>query len=274
MSNLLKIISRYSNFLVFILLEVVAFLLIVGNNLYPRSRVLSTANRVVAWNYRVVSSITGYFGLRAENSELAEENAILRNRLNELENLSENVNMDSLYRYAQYDLRYIPAKVVQMTTTQQHNYLTINRGERDGVYVGMGVRNHDGVVGIVRTVGGKYSVVQPVINTHTNLSCRFAKNDYVGTLQWNGYSSRFANLTDVAAHMVVNQGDTIVTSGLSPIFPAGIPVGVVEEAVLADGASYYTIRIRLTTNFRRLKYVELIENTDWKEIETLEHVLD
>ncbi len=274
MSNLLKIISRYSNFLVFILLEVVAFLLIVGNNLYPRSRVLSTANRVVAWNYRVVSGITGYFGLRAENSELAEENAILRNRLNELENLAENVNMDSLYRYPQYDLRYIPAKVVQMTTTQQHNYLTINRGERDGVYVGMGVRNHDGVVGIVRTVGGKYSVVQPVINTHTNLSCRFAKNDYVGTLQWNGYSSRFANLTDVAAHMVVNQGDTIVTSGLSPIFPAGIPVGVVEEAVLADGASYYTIRIRLTTNFRRLKYVELIENTDWKEIETLEHGLD
>lgn len=274
MSNLLKIISRYSNFLVFILLEVVAFLLIVGNNLYPRSRVLSTANRVVAWNYQVVSGITGYFGLRAENSELAEENVILRNRLNELENLAENVNMDSVYRYAQYDLRYIPAKVVQMTTTQQHNYLTINRGERDGVYVGMGVRNHYGVVGIVRTVGGKYSVVQPLINTHTNLSCRFAKNDYVGTLQWDGYSSRFANLTDVAAHVVVNQGDTIVTSGLSPIFPAGIPVGVVEEAVLADGASYYTIRIRLTTNFRRLKYVELIENTDWKEIETLEYGLD
>lgn len=274
MSNLLKIISRYSNFLVFILLEVVAFLLIVGNNLYPRSRVLSTANRVVAWNYQVVSGITGYFGLRAENSELAEENVILRNRLNELENLAENVNMDSVYRYAQYDLRYIPAKVVQMTTTQQHNYLTINRGERDGVYVGMGVRNHYGVVGIVRTVGGKYSVVQPLINTHTNLSCRFAKNDYVGTLQWDGYSSRFANLTDVAAHVVVNQGDTIVTSGLSPIFPAGIPVGVVEEAVLADGASYYAIRIRLTTNFRRLKYVELIENTDWKEIETLEHGLD
>ena len=81
MHNLLKFISRYSNFLVFILLEVVAFLLIVHNDIYPQSSVLSTANRVVAWNYKVASDITGYFGLRTQNAELAEENVMLRNRL-------------------------------------------------------------------------------------------------------------------------------------------------------------------------------------------------
>ena len=274
MHNLLKFIERYSNFLVFILLEVVAFLLIVHNNLYPQSRVLSTANRVVAWNYKVVSDITGYFGLRTQNAELAEENMRLRNRLNELENLQENVQTDSVYRFAQYDVRYLSAKVVQMTTTQQHNYMTINRGERDGVRTGMGVRNQDGVVGIVRTVGGKYSVVLPIINTHTNLSCRFAKNDYVGTLVWDGRDPRFAQLSDVATHIQVNRGDTIVTSGLSPIFPADIPVGTVEDAELGEGDSYYTIRVRLATNFRRLKYVEVIENDDLDEIETLTNGLD
>ncbi len=274
MHNLLKFILRYSNFLVFILLEVVAFLLIVQNNLYPQSSVLSTANRVVAWNYKVVSDITGYFGLRTQNAELAEENMRLRNRLNELENLQENVQTDSVYRFAQYDVRYLSAKVVQMTTTQQHNYMTINRGERDGVRTGMGVRNQDGVVGIVRTVGGKYSVVLPIINTHTNLSCRFAKNDYVGTLVWDGRDPRFAQLSDVATHIQVNRGDTIVTSGLSPIFPADIPVGTVEDAELGEGDSYYTIRVRLATNFRRLKYVEVIENDDLDEIETLTNGLD
>lgn len=274
MHNLLKFISRYSNFLVFILLEVVAFLLIVHNNLYPQSSVLSTANRVVAWNYKVVSDITGYFGLRTQNAELAEENVMLRNRLNELENLQENVQTDSVYRFAQYDVRYLSAKVVQMTTTQQHNYMTINRGERDGVRIGMGVRNQDGVVGIVRTVGGKYSVIQPIINTHTNLSCRFAKNDYVGTLVWDGREPRFAQLSDVATHIQVNRGDTIVTSGLSPIFPADIPVGTVEDAELGEGDSYYTIHVRLATNFRRLKYVEVIENDDLDEIETLTNGLD
>lgn len=274
MHNLLKFISRYSNFLVFILLEVVAFLLIVHNDIYPQSSVLSTANRVVAWNYKVASDITGYFGLRTQNAELAEENVMLRNRLNELENLAENVAMDSVYRFAQYDVHYLPAKVVQMTTNQQHNYMTINRGNRDGVRVGMGVRNQEGVVGIVRTVGGKYSIIQPIINTHTNLSCRFAKNDYAGTLIWNGYDSRFAQLTDVATHIQVNRGDTIVTSGLSPIFPADIPVGIVENAELGEGDSYYTIRVRLATNFRRLKYVEVIENDDLEEINALENGLD
>ena len=49
MQNLLKILLRYSNFLVFIALEVAAFMLITFNNAYPRSSVFSTANKVVAF---------------------------------------------------------------------------------------------------------------------------------------------------------------------------------------------------------------------------------
>lgn len=260
MHNLLKFIQRYSNFLVFIVLEVVAFLLVVQNNMYPHSSVLSTANRLVAWNYQVVSNITGYFGLRTTNRQLAEENAALRNRVNELENLTDGVAADSAYRFADHDLCYIPAKVVEATTTGQHNYLTINRGERDGIRPGMGVRNHEGVVGIVCTVGLRYSVVMPVLHTDTRISCRFRKNDYITTLQWDGHDGRFAQLSDVATHLVVNKGDTIVTAGLSPVFPADIPVGVVEDCMVGDGDSYYTIRVRLATNFRRLRYVEVIDN--------------
>lgn len=106
--------------------------------MYPRSRVLSTCNRVVAWNYQVVSGITGYFGLKTQNENLAAENVALRNRVNELENLTEGLQTDSAYRFAQYDLRYIPAKVVQATTSGQHNYLTINKGRRDGIGVEIG----------------------------------------------------------------------------------------------------------------------------------------
>jgi rod shape-determining protein MreC len=116
--------------------------------------------------------------------------------------------------------------------------------------------------------------VLPIINTQTNLSCRFAKNDYIGTLQWDGKDSRFALLTDIAAHMVVNPGDTIITSGLSPVFPEGIPVGIVENSVLKEGDSYYTIRVRLHTNFKRLKYVEIVQNAHQSELEELTNGLD
>lgn len=274
MHNLLRFIQRYSNFLVFIILEVVAFLLVVQNNMYPHSRVLSTANRLVARNYQVVSNIAGYFGLRTTNAELAAENTALRNRVNELENLTEGAATDSAYLFAEHDIRYIPAKVVQITTTGQHNYLTVNRGARDGIRAGMGVRNHEGVVGIVRTVGRRYSVVMPVLHTDVNISCRFLKNDYIATLQWDGHDSRYAQLNDVATHLVVNKGDTIVTAGLSPVFPADIPVGVVEDCRLDESDSYYRIRVRLATNFRRLRYVEIIDNRGSNEIEELTDELD
>ena len=263
MQNLLKILLRYSNFLVFIALEVAAFLLIIFNNPYPRSSVLSTANDVVAWQNEQVSEVSGYFSLRTQNEQLAVENAELRNQICSMK--SEQIGEP---------ISYLPAKVVQMTTDELHNYLTINRGSKDGIVRGQGVRNADGVVGIVRTVGRNYSVVLPIINTHTNLSCRFAKNDYIGTLQWDGKDNRFAQLADVAAHMVVNTGDTIVTSGLSPVFPEGIPVGIVENSTLKEGDSYYTIRVRLYTNFKRLKYVEVVQNAAQKEMEERQHGLD
>lgn len=263
MQTLLKILMRYSNFLVFIVLEVAAFMLINLNNAAPRSSMFSTANTMIAWQHEVVSEISGYFSLRRQNEQLAEENAALRNQI---------CTMDSIRSGCA--MHYMPAKVVQMTTDELHNYITINRGSKDGIRRGQGVRNADGVVGIIRTVGRNYSVVLPIINTHTNLSCRFSKNDYIGTLQWDGIDSRFAQLTDVSAHMVVNPGDTIVTSGLSPVFPEGIPVGIVENSVLKPGDSYHTIRIRLHTNFKRLKYVEIVQNEHQQELEDLANGLD
>ena len=263
MQNLLKILLRYSNFLVFIALEVAAFMLITFNNASPRSSIFSTANSVVAWQHEVVSDICGYFSLRSQNELLAEENVALRNRISALDSIEETGMM-----------HYASAKVVQMTTDEWNNYITINRGSKDGIRRGQGVRNSEGVVGIVRTVGRNYSVVLPVISTRSNLSCRFAKNDYLGTLKWDGKDSRFAQLADIAAHMVVNPGDTIVTSGLSPVFPEGIPVGIVENSVLKEGDSYYTIRIRLQTNFKRLKYVEVVQNAHQQELEELTDGLD
>ena len=280
MQTLLKFILRYGNFLLFILLEVAAFMLVGWSNAYPRSSVLSTANRFVAWQYEVVSEVTGYFGLKGVNERLAAENAALRTQL-ENSGLWEESDADTTkilstnYKSPfKGDLEgpriiYREGKVVQMTMNGMRNYLTVNRGEEDGVYEGMGIRNEEGAVGIVATVGKHYAVVLPIINIETHLSCRFLKNDYIGTLQWDGRDTRFAELADVATHLEVNIGDTIVTSGLSTSFPAGIPVGVVEDCRLDEGASYYTVRVRLATDFRRLRYIEMIDNEDMEEIQGL-----
>ena len=263
MQTLFKILQQYSNFLVFIALEVAAFMLINYNNPYPRSSILSTANDVIAWQHQQINEVSGYFHLRTINEQLAKENVELRNMLYANDSTSD-----------KQIIHHQSAKVVHLTTDRLHNFLTINRGSNDGIRRGQGIRNDEGVVGIVQTVGPNYSLVMPIINTEANLSCRFTKNDYCGTLKWDGKDIRFARLTDVATHMVVNPGDTIITSGLSPVFPEGIPVGIVESSVLKEGDSYLTIKVRIHTHFKRLKYIEVVQNADQQELEQLIYGLD
>lgn len=271
MQNLIKFILRNSNFLFFIVLEVVAFFLIVNNHEYPKSKVLATTNNIVAEYYSVVSHVSEYFHLRNENDILSAENAQLRNQLLLYQNLQEDSCERTLYKYAHLQLQYIPAKVVNLTTDCQHNYITLNKGARDGVKKGAGVCSEKGVVGVICTVGENFSLVVPLIHIESSISCRIKKNDYIGTTIWNGTNCRFVQLDDIAAHVDVEKGDTVVTSGLTPIFPEGIPVGIVHSARLREGDSYYSITMRLETNFRKLKYVHIINNATKEEQEALEN---
>jgi len=270
MQSLLKFIQKYSNFLVFIALEVVAFLLLTSYNEYPKSSFLSTANSIAVWNYKVANDIGSYFHLRKTNEYLEAENMALRNQIIALQNQLEDSVESSEYQYSHLDYHCQPARVVHLTTNRQQNYLTINKGRRDSVYQGMGVRNHEGVVGIVTTVGERFAIVIPVINTNCHISAKFVKNGYYAVLEWDGPDYRYAKLTDVASHLPVERGDSIVTSGLSAVFPADIPLAVVEDVELKKGDPYYNIKVRLDVDFRKLEYVQLINKHSYNEQVALE----
>lgn len=273
MKDLLGFIVKYSNLLVLLALEVVAFMLFVNGNDYPHSTMLSTANTLAAKQYEMESSVANYFSLRSRNNELSLENAILRMKVEELQALVNDSLANSANDYRDGN-RYIPAMVIQSERRLSHNYLTINRGEKDGIRKGMGVRNNDGVVGIVCTVGEHYSVIIPIIHTASRISCTIAKNNYAGVVIWPGNSDHYALMEDVAIHVDVTEGDTVVSSGLTTAFPKGIPVGIVENCHINEGDSYYTIRLRLTTDFRSLDYVQVIDNRSENEIKQLLNGLD
>lgn len=261
MRNLLQFLTRYSNFLIFIILEVVAFILIVTTHGYQQSAVCSSANNLVAGIQAVNTTIGDYFHLRSENEQLAEENAQLKTQLMEQANKAEfAIERDSQYVYSHLDMEYIPAKVIGLSTNKQHNYLTINKGARDGIAEDMGVVCHDGVVGIVSAVGEKYALVVPLIHTQINVSCELKNNHYVGGTQWNGRNYRYVQLTDISRHIAVHTGDTVVTSGLTPVFPEGIMIGVVSSTELSDGDNYHRTTLLLSTDYKALKYVQVIRN--------------
>ncbi len=272
MKNLLQFITRYSNFLIFLILEVVAFILITTTNHYQQSATWSAANRFVASIQQTMTNISDYFSLRKENEKLLQENADLKTQLMLMNNVLEsNHEREEQYIYSHLDWEYIPAKVIGITTHKQHNYLTINKGQRDGIEVDMGVVSQDGVVGIVSAAGERYALVVPLIHTEVNVSCRIQANDNIGRTHWLGKDYRELQLEDISRHIVVNEGDTIITSGLTPVFPYGIVVGTVIQNQLTDHDNYHRITLQIATDYRKLNYVQVIHNKATHSIDNKEY---
>jgi rod shape-determining protein MreC len=244
-------------------LEVVAFILICNSHEYQQSAVWSSANKIIASIENTTTQIKDYFQLSEDNAHLAAENARLKNELMLLNNLVEHqIERDSQYIYTHLDWNYIPAKVIGSSVYKQHNYLTINKGTRDGIQEDMGVICNNGVVGIVSTVGEKYAIVVPIIHQKISLSCRLKNNGQIIGTHWDGKDYRMVSLTEIPRHVSVYRGDTVVSSGLTPIFPEGIMVGIVDHTLLNEGDNYHKTLMQLSTNYKTLKYVQVLHNAN------------
>jgi len=286
MHNLLQLIVRYSNFLLLLGLEVVAFVFVVHGNKYQQVAASGAANVVTGSMQLMHDNITSYFHMRADNAQLLEENARLNAEILELQNgqtRKRDVNdtlstrnreplssQEAPYIRADLDYSFIPARVIAFSEDRHHNYITLNKGSRDGVTPDMGVIGKDGIVGVVQSVSTHFAVVAPVIHEGIYISAMIRKNDYMATLHWHAPGIRHAALEDVARHVDVQLGDTIVTSGLSAIFPANVPVGVVSDVSLGEGDSYYDIDVALATDFNSLRTVHILNYAHRAELDSIQ----
>ena len=289
MRNLLQLIVRYSNFLLLVGLEVVAFILVVHGNKYQQVALSGAANAVTASVHLMTDNVTSYFRLRSDNAQLLEENARLNAEIMRLYNdqtrqrhgndtattrqrvLGSPMSEAENGEYVQADLAYsfIPARVIAFSNDRHHNYITLNKGRRDGITPDMGVIGKDGIVGVVQSVSTHFAVVAPIIHEGIFISSMIRKNDYMATLHWHMPDIHTASLEDVARHVDVRVGDTIVTSGMSAIFPADMPVGVVSDVSLGEGDSYYDIDVRLATDFNSLRTVTVLQYAHRAELDSI-----
>ncbi len=275
MNNLLNFLIKYSVVFLFLFLEIISLSLVVSNQEYQKSVFLSSSNNMVSSMYEMSNTVVEFFKLRTANDNLSEENTALKNQIIELQNkLSalEPEEKDSTDYHVPPDMenKLISAKVINNSTNKLQNYITLNKGYDDGLRPDMGVISDEGVVGIVKTVSHKFAVVIPVLNDKIKINCKFKKNNYSGPLQWDGLDYRYAGLNDIARHVELALGDTLITSGFTSNFPEGIPVGIIEDFKIRESDSYYTIKVKLAVNFRTLSHVKVIKYLNYKEQKLLE----
>jgi rod shape-determining protein MreC len=255
MRSLLRLLNKYSYVLVFLLLESLAILLLSNHNHYQHSKILNTNREITGWIFDKVDGTREYLSLKKTNEILVRENATLRNMLS----APVDADIDHFQNKEHRTYYFAPARIVHSSVYKQFNYLTINKGRKQGVIKDMAVIGEEGIVGIVLESSPNFSTVLPLINRDFRLSAKIEKNNFAGIIQWDGNSPQQASLNEIPYHADVQIGDTIVTSGFSSIFPEGLHVGTVSEFSLREG-NFFEIYIQLGTNFSTLFHVNIIKN--------------
>ncbi|HBF88292.1 MAG TPA: rod shape-determining protein MreC [Bacteroidales bacterium] len=270
MRSLLRLILRYHNILIFLILEIFAFILIVQNNKYQRASFFNSSNYAIGVMYGALNSISEYFNLKEINNQLAIENAAYKNMLaNSFIFYNENFQLEN-DTLTKRKYSYLNAKIINNSVNRQTNFLTIDKGYKNGVEPDMGVVSPNGVVGVVKNVSENFSTVISVLNINLRISAKIKKNNYFGSLQWDGSNWQKAMLNEIPSHVDVKKGDTLVTSEFSGVFPSDILVGIVDEVNSVDGSNFFEISINLSTDFKNVSQVYVVNNLLHKEIKELE----
>lgn len=303
MRTLFLLIRRFKNLLLFLLLEIIAIVLIVQKKSIQGSDILSSSNAVAGYLYKKKSDVTYYFGLRDVNEALVEENSRLRNEIAMLTGVdtyqtvqalipvyktdsvkvvdttatlqSDDANVQYKYvgekkilRYNQFE--YLPAVVINSSITNPNiNYITINKGENQGVRKGMPVVSTNGIVGRVANTSGNYATIVSVISSgekdNSSLRIGVELNNSDELAVWKTGSPNYMLVKDISMSSPVRVGDPVTTSSVSSLYPGHIPVGNVVRVDTVATNNTKTATVKLSTNFRRLRVVYVVMNDYEKE---------
>ena len=270
MQNLLRLIIRFSFQIIFVILEVIALTMVFQRNPLPHARFFQLSQDVNGFFYTQTNHFFRFFHLTDENSILVTENARLRNELSRRPVVSSGRDSAAGLSQPGYVFDYIPALVVNNSVNKQNNYITLNVGYSQGIRQDMGVVGPDGIVGVIRNVSASFSTVISVLNSKFKGSVKLASNNFFGTLSWPGHDYQKAIVTEIPGHAPVYEGDIIVTSGFSTIFPEGESVGSVTRVNRTPAGSFIELEISLNQDFKKLTRVYVIRNFRKVEQEKLE----
>lgn len=270
MRQIIYFIKKFRYFLLFIVLETLAFILIIQSHSYQQSKFVNSANAITGGLYNKVNSVSAFFHLKKDNQLLSEENARLKNLLEERENkfvLDSFSVIDSSQYFQKYN--YSVARIINNNFTKRNNFLTINKGSKHGLRPDLGVINSKGIIGVIKNVSANYATVLSILNTHSKINVRLKNSDHFGTLVWNGKDYNTTQIIDIPRQALVKAGDTIITGGKSAIFPEGIAIGVVKDFKYEQN-KYQIINIMLFNDMSAIGEVQIVKNLHKDEQITLE----
>lgn len=269
MEKLFELLRSKLHWLLLFLCEIIALLLLFHGSFFHSFIGAAASSAVVGHFNERMARIRSYLALQEENEALLTQLVEMESRYLSLKRQIDYLRADTVdprivvmpdsLRTSADSLSFITAEVVSMTHHKANNLITINRGAIHGVKPNMGVASQQGVVGVVSKVGSRYATVVPIINEDMSLSCKTKGEGFIGNLGWQHNDAEGeAFVSNLPKHATFRAGDTIVTSGYSAIFPAGVMVGCLQGKPGSILKQHSSLPVSLSTDFSRLHYVYVI----------------
>jgi len=167
-----------------------------------------------------------------------------------------------LYELLCFPLRYgnnkIITKIIYKNTYPYSNQIIIDKGIKNGVYVGQPVISYKGVVGKVIYTTKLTSIVLLISDFYHALSIQVLRNDIRIIINGNGCKEYF-NIKNLPNNIDLYVGDLFVTSGIGCFFPEGYPVAVISS-ITVDTKNYFNniIKARPIVSLYNLDYLLLL----------------
>lgn len=274
MYRLVELIVRYKEYAATILLTIISLLFISGEDDEKIRSFRSISVGIIASVQSAVDWIPNPWDLQSENRALRQLNRDLSLEAMRLRDAG--VKVDELRRMLAFKeaspMKLLSAEIVGMPTLQLRNYATINVGSADGVKEGMPVITPAGLVGRVVGLDENNAMVLLVINADSRIAARTLRGRNNGILVWDKEEQLL--LQNVPSVLTQRRTDTVITSGLSSLFPEDIVIGTVEKVAEEQGTLYHRIVVKPAVNFATLEEVFVVLFTpDTKKIEFEERVM-
>ena len=272
MRNIFLFIRRYFNFLLFLILQGLCLFLVFNYNRFHNAVFMDIANEVTGKVYKQYNNVEYYFQLKRTNDSLVKANERLYNKLKQDFEMADTVNkiaidtirVDSLEKYRKY--QYMEAKVVGNSVSLPYNYIQVHRGSAQGLQKDMGVINvNNAVVGTVIDVSPNYAIVMSMLHRQSSISAKLKKTGEVGNIIWDEKKPNIVLLKDIGKNAKVSKGDSVITSGFSEKFPAGLLIGTIDQIVEDKSSNVYTLKVKTAANFYTLEFVHIINNLQKQE---------
>lgn len=213
-----------------------------------------------------------FFAAFTRYDALMEENAELKQKVNDLQKKVDDLNYDKVQndRYKdllsiteyQYSFEYVSADVVTVSTEGWNSSFGINAGTGAGITKGDVVVCEDGLIGKVTEVGWNWATVSTFIDPQISVGAMILSTGDVGvtegTLELKAKGQCLVRYLNKDSS--VNRGDSVYTSGLGGVYPKGLLLGTVSELTYEDNGLSLSAVLRPAVSFSDLREVLVITN--------------